>query len=358
MKVNILTTNNFISYYFFYPLLVNKRRLRELNIILKYYEKVREGIYDCDAILLDSKYFTKLWNNRENVLSLLKRIKKECAKVIWLDMTASTGTTHFQVLPYVDMYWKKQLLKDLSLYEKNYKGERIYTDYYMNRFNLSGYDADCSHTLKLEDHRKLSLSWNIGLGPYSTNLKVSNIFRLIPWKIKSRYSFKYSQKSILPSTHCKRLICFRGNAKYSKEALSFQRVKIIEKLKLRSIETEQLSYRKYLKEIKNSLIAVSPFGYGEICYRDFEIIFAGTLLFKPSMEHLRTYPDIYVKNKTYVPFEWDFRDFDEKIDYLINNPDPVKEISATAIDRYKYILSDQGQNEFCLRLKTLLMNNG
>ena len=358
MKVNILTTNNFISYYFFYPLLVNKRKLRELNIILKYYEKVREGIYDCDAILLDSKYFTKLWNNRENVLSLLKRIKKECAKVIWLDMTASTGTTHFQVLPYVDMYWKKQLLKDLSLYEKNYKGERIYTDYYMNRFNLSGYGADCSHTLKLEDHRKLSLSWNIGLGPYSTNLKVSNIFRLIPWKIKSRYSFKYSQKSILPSTHCKRLICFRGNAKYSKEALSFQRVKIIEKLKLRSIETEQLSYRKYLKEIKNSLIAVSPFGYGEICYRDFEIIFAGTLLFKPSMEHLRTYPDIYVKNKTYVPFEWDFRDFDEKIDYLINNPAPVKEISATAIDRYKYLLSDQGQNEFCLRLKTQLMNNG
>ena len=43
MKVNILTTDNFISYYFFYPLLVNKRRLRELNIILKYYEKVREA---------------------------------------------------------------------------------------------------------------------------------------------------------------------------------------------------------------------------------------------------------------------------------------------------------------------------
>jgi hypothetical protein len=106
------------------------------------------------------------------------------------------------------------------------------------------------------------------------------------------------------------------------------------------------------------MISVSPFGYGEICYRDFEIILAGALLFKPSMEHLKTYPDIYVKNKTYVPFEWDFMDFNEKIDDLIDSPDMVKEISSAAIDRYKYLLSDQGQNEFCLRFKTLLMDNG
>ena len=59
-----------------------------------------------------------------------------------------------------------------------------------------------------------------------------------------------------------------------------------------------------------------------------------------------------------MPFEWDFRDFDEKIDDLINNPDMVKEISSAAIDRYKYLLSDKGQNEFCLRFKTLLMGNG
>jgi hypothetical protein len=75
------------------------------------------------------------------------------------------------------------------------------------------------------------------------------------------------------------------------------------------------------------------------------------------MQHLKTYPDVYVKNKTYVPFEWDFRDFNEKIDDLINNPDMVKEISSAAIDRYKYLLSDQGKDEFCLRCKTLLMDN-
>jgi hypothetical protein len=108
LKVNILTTSNFISYYFFYPLLVSKRRLRELNIILKYCEKVREDIYDCDVLLLDSKYFSKIWINSDFVLSLLKKIKEKCTKVIWLDLTASTGSTHFQVMPYVDKYWKNR----------------------------------------------------------------------------------------------------------------------------------------------------------------------------------------------------------------------------------------------------------
>jgi hypothetical protein len=357
MKVNILTTDNFISYYFFYPLLVNKRRLRELNIILKYYEKVREGIYDCDAILLDSKYFTKLWNNRENVLSLLKRIKEKCAKVIWLDSTASTGSTHFQVMPYVDKYWKKQVLKDMTLYEREYYGARIYTDYYKIKFNLKDEKVQKVEPLKKEYMDKLYVSWNIGLGPYSTNIKISNIIRMLPWPLKEKFNYTYKLKIGHPSNN-RKSISFRGSNNYSNIINAFQRIKTIEKLKSKKVETEPISNKKYLDELRNSMISVSPFGYGEICYRDFEIILAGALLFKPSMEHLKTYPDIYVKNKTYVPFEWDFRDFDEKIDDLINNPDMVKEISSAAMDRYGFLLSGQGQNEFCLRFKTLLMNDG
>tara|TARA_Y100000031_G_C7884654_1_gene232375 strand:- start:45 stop:275 length:231 start_codon:yes stop_codon:yes gene_type:complete len=74
------------------------------------------------------------------------------------------------------------------------------------------------------------------------------------------------------------------------------------------------------------------------------------------MDHLKTYPDFYVENETYVSFNWDFSDFDEKIDDLIDSPDIIKKISSAALDRYKCLLSDQGQNEFCLRFKTLLMD--
>jgi hypothetical protein len=275
-----------------------------------------------------------------------------------MDLTASTCTTYFQVMPFVDRYWKKQLLKDLSLYENRFYGERIYTDYYMRHLKIDNESTYTVEPLKEDDKDKVSLSWNLGLGPHSTNIGISNLLRLTPWNIKKKFNFKYNLKCYLPSTERAYSICFRGTKKYPKQALSFQRIKTIEKLKLRGIETEPFRYRKYLKEIKSSLIAVSPFGYGEICFRDFEIILSGALLFKPSMEHMKTYPDIYVKNKTYVPFEWDFRDFNEKIDDLIGSPDKVKEISSAAMDRYKYLLSGQGQNEFCLRFKTLLMGNG
>ena len=178
--------------------------------------------------------------------------------------------------------------------------------------------------------------------------------RLIPWNIKKKFNFKYKLNFNMPSTERAYSICFRGTRKYSKQALSFQRIKIIDILKLRGIETEPLSYRKYLKEIKNSLIAVSPFGYGEICYRDFETILAGTLLLKPSMEHLHTYPDFYVKDETYVSFKWDFSDFDEKINSLMGNPDTINKICLQAQERYKYFISSEGLNEFCRRFKNML----
>jgi hypothetical protein len=329
-----------------------------MGFFIKYYENINDCIYDCDTILLDSKFFTEIYGGKEGILSLLQKIREKCNKVIWMDLTASTGTTYFQVMPFVDRYWKKQLLKDLSLYENKFYGERIYTDYYKHYLNIDNESTYTVEPLKEDVKSKVDLSWNLGLGPNSTNIRISNLMRLTPWDIKKKFNLKYKLNFHLPSNERAYSICFRGTRKYSKHALSFQRIKIIEKLKLRGIETEPLSYRKYLNEIKNSLIAVSPFGYGELCYRDFEIILAGALLFKPSMEHLRTYPDIYVKNKTYVPFEWDFRDFDEKIDDLINNPDMVKEISSAAMDRYGFLLSGQGQNEFCLRFKTLLKNDG
>jgi len=357
MKIHILTTNNFISYYFLYPLLVNKGKLRDLNIFIRYFEKIENNIFDSDVLLLDSKFFTKLWNNREYVLSILQKIKEKCAKVIWLDSTASTGSTHFQVMPYVDKYWKKQVLKDMTLYEREYYGARIYTDYYKNKFNLKDEKVQKVEKLKKEYMDKIYVSWNIGLGPHSTNIKISNIVRMIPWSFKERLKYTYKLK-IWPHSNNRKSISFRGSSKYSNTINAFQRIKTIEKLKLRAIETEPIKHKAYLKELGGSMISVSPFGYGEICYRDFEIILAGALLFKPSMEHLKTYPDIYIKNKTYVPFEWDFRGFSEKIDDLVDSPETIKEISSAAVDRYKYILSDQGQNEFCLRFKTLLMDNG
>ncbi len=185
--------------------------------------------------MLDSKFFSKLWINRGFVLSLLEKIKEKCTKVIWLDLTASTGSTHFQVMPYVDKYWKKQVLKDVTLYEREYYGARIYTDYYKNKFNLKDEKVQIVEPLKKEYFDKLYVSWNIGLGPYSTNIKISNIIRMLPWPLKEKFNYTYKLKTVHPSNN-RKSISFRGSNNYSNIINAFQRIKTIEKLKPRKVE--------------------------------------------------------------------------------------------------------------------------
>jgi len=354
MKIHILTTNNFISYYFLYPLLVNKNKLRELNVFIRYFEKIDNNIFDCDAVLLDSKYFSYLWGNREYVLSILEKVKDKCKQVIWLDSSASTGTTHFQVLPFVHKYWKKQLLKDRSLYEKQFYGARIYTDYYKKQFNLEYEKVGNFDSIDKKYMDKLTVSWNLGFGPYSVNRRVSDLLRLIPWCFKEKLFYKYRLKVVPHGNKRSLSVCFRGSSRYTNKALSYQRMKIIEKLHNRGVDTKSLNYRAYINELRNSKIAVSPFGAGEMCFRDFEIFLSGSLLLKPSMGHLVTWPDFFIDNKNYVSVKWDFSDFDEKIDFLLENPELVCQISLQAQNRYIYWFSSEGQEKFCERFLKLI----
>ena len=65
--------------------------------------------------------------------------------------------------------------------------------------------------------------------------------------------------------------------------------------------------------MRSAKICVSPFGYGEICYRDYEAALHGCLLFKPDMSHVRSEPDIFRPFDTYVPLKWDYSDLGEKV---------------------------------------------
>ena len=338
-----------------YPLLLNKEKLADLDILIKYHDKLNENIVNCDTLLIDSKFFRNYWKDkRDYVISLLQGFREKCKQIIWLDTTDSTGATHFQVLPYVDKYWKKQLLKDVKLYERKYFGARIYTDYYKTHFKLNPKTSYSVDPIKKEHVDKLACSWNLGLGPIMVNTKITKIFRRIPWFIKEKLKYKYENKSHLPTTNRTNDICFRGSFQYNNDVLSLQRIKTIEKLIDRGVESKPIKYKNYIEEITKSKIAVSPFGAGEICFRDFEIFLAGAVLFKPSMSHVKTYPEVFVDNESYMSFNWDFSDFNEKLDYLLQNRETLETISQYAQDTYKNYLSKWGQEEFCQRLFVML----
>lgn len=116
-------------------------------------------------------------------------------------------------------------------------------------------------------------------------------------------------------------------------------------------EVSKISSRQYKNELKRSRIALSPFGWGEQTWRDFEAICFGALLVKPSMEHIDTYPNIYIPGETYVPIEWDFSDLHEKCRFYLENPDETARIVNNA--RQLYINYFRG-NGFVAKVHELL----
>lgn len=78
--------------------------------------------------------------------------------------------------------------------------------------------------------------------------------------------------------------------------------------------------RAYLRELAASKLCFSPFGYGEVCWRDYEAVMCGSLLLKPDMSHVETDPDIFRAGETYVPLRWDFADLEDKARYYLAHP--------------------------------------
>ena len=53
------------------------------------------------------------------------------------------------------------------------------------------------------------------------------------------------------------------------------------------------------------------------------------------MNHIKTWPDIYIENKTYVSMNWDLKDYKEIIHYYLNHPLKAKEITDYAYSHFK-----------------------
>jgi hypothetical protein len=100
--------------------------------------------------------------------------------------------------------------------------------------------------------------------------------------------------------------------------------------------------KTFMAEMARSKICFSPFGYGEVCWRDIEAMAAGAVLLKPDMSHLATEPDLYRDGETYLAMRWDLSDLEEKIAGLLADPDRRARIAETAWRRARGYLEDAG----------------
>ena len=85
------------------------------------------------------------------------------------------------------------------------------------------------------------------------------------------------------------------------------------------IRTAKLPFEEYIKVLYNCKLSLSPFGMGEVCFRDFECMQYGTVIVKPSMNMVRTKPNIYVDDETYISVNLDWSNLKEKTDKVLGN---------------------------------------
>jgi hypothetical protein len=334
MQINVLTpgftTSNGSA--FLFPFVVHEHALRDVGVEVQFVNRNDPTLVECDILAIDSKEFRLDWAVDETrTLELISDWRENVPQVVWFDTTDSTGTLQSAVFAVVDRYLKSQILSDKSNYSRRVYGGRIYSEYYHDTQGIddSGTEA-VDEPITRDDIEKVGVSWNSGLADYST---------YGPWRIGlyERLGWKWLLRhpGVLREAVTDRSndLAARFGATYSRATVRRQRELIREKLSSR-LDTKKINRRGYMLELKNSKVILSPFGWGEITLKDFEVFLTGGMLLKPSLDHMLTWPDFYEKDKTYLAHDWDLSDLEDCIDWAVAHDAERREIATEGQRRY------------------------
>lgn len=330
------------------------KQLKENGIKTNFYfDHKDKGLRKSENIFIYSKYFDDGWQNvskrtsqnEGELFTYLINLKKEAGRLIWFDEAASSGSSDFQIINYVDVFAKKQVLKNINYYTTQKEENKLRIWVNSDDVKLSGFVPCPKNQLN-----KIKLAWNTSVYDYRYIRNKLMVFsNYLSYKI---YQPKYAAYDIKRSLD----VAFRGTKNYKlDEAVSDQRLKlsgILQGINLKMAQGGHIPKAKYLKELRDTKISISPFGFGEICYRDFETFISGSILMKPSLEHLVTLPNLFLPGETYIPFAWDLSDLHKKIEDTLDNHRYLQEIAKNGQDLFRQTLNNDAY--FVESIKRLL----
>jgi len=350
-----------------WPLLRWRSMLRDAGIRLRFSSQVNGDIRDCRYVFMfdtvtdpidippeEEKQFTTLRNSG-------------CA-VIYFDNADSCGTTSFQVMPFVHLYVRRQIYRDMMQYLRVFTGLRSYTQYYHDRFGVQERFEERRLALRAADIKKIMVGWNSGMGNYALTNRLLRRFNyencarafIFPFFFSSDIRDLIIPSRPLPWASRRYDIHYRAVTRFTVDTITFGREKVNELLEEFSAESMYalcfkgtVSRRAYHEEMRRAKIVISPFGYGEICHRDFEGFLNGCCVVKPSMAHLETWPDYYRPMETYIDYAWDFSDFKERIAEALSS-NKAQEIAAYGHELFNKFISPAGGAQFCGRFMHIL----
>ena len=351
MKINILSSNfkypNVRS--FLFPLIKFQKYFRSNGF--KFVFNPKKICKDCDVIFIESNFYGKRWTNEENnILEEIIDLKNKIGKVIYFDTSDSTSLLHPNVISHIDKYCKGQILKDKTEYKKKFYGNRIFTDFCKKKYNIVDDDISYSAPVKTQKEiEKIDIFWNSSISNYSILGKVMNeCYNYFPIK---QMLFP-PQKTINKTKD--REIFFRMNMKYSRMTVQWHREQAEKRLNFNK-ECARINLFQYFNELSRSKVSISPFGWGEINYRDFETFLCGSLLIKPKMNHLETWPNFYRDDIDLITYDWSCNDLHKKVSEVINNYNQFKHIALNGQKNYIDFLNNKDLKEkILIKLKNII----
>jgi hypothetical protein len=241
----------------------------------------------------------------DKVLEQLSILRPRANRLVWLDSTDSSGETQFEVLDVVDLYTKRHLLKDVNAYTHPSSTINYFEDYYESLlekleipyFTIRNKATDNKRALAEKDVDRIRLSWTFAYTDVTSWNRWTQIKR----------NFRGGYPSANPSV-CDLPLESIG-AFFTSETSDIRgavRKIALDQASIHNWKTmnSKLTNRLYLNALSSVGGAISPFGHGEMTYRDFEVAWFGSLLFKPSVEHLYTFPNVLTPWETYIPLSW------------------------------------------------------
>ena len=201
-------------------------------------------------------------------------------------------------------------------------------------------EFDLSYAITEDEWDKIKLSgWNLGhlqthlfrdrINPINTN-KLYDVCAI--YQAEHRENYEHNNRNDIPYT------------KHRKGAWEVLDKKYISK-------KDKLPFQEYWEYLYNSRVCISPFGMGEVCFRDFESIATNTILIKPNMDIVITEPNIYIDKKTYFGVEYDWSNLNEVIDEVLSNFEEYNEMINSEVTnqfRDKYTLEPYCENMYNL----------
>lgn len=295
------------------PLLIAQEELKSRGLSVEVSSRPR----DADVIVLTSEWTRDFSNKKDQTIEWLETLRKRCSRLIFLDMNDTPSVIYSYALPIVDSYWKPYALKDRSAYLQRFYQGRVFADYYRERFGISDvvqyptYDPPSQTEIN-----KIQVSWSYQFYPFSSAPKWLGPLRDLSLQWFPRLS---SSSSFLPIADRPRDVSMRVTMKYPLRSVAFQRELTAKVLAQRGVSCERIPKDEFFRELSLSKIGVSPFGWGEVCTKDFEIILQGCALLKPRIDHVETFPALLVPGETFEEYEWDCSNLLERVDALLTN---------------------------------------